>query len=60
MVIDRVYLHATDESALKNGVTMEALQKFAAEPEAVGGGRSAPEGAAITPNAKGGVVTETH
>ncbi|KAL8762970.1 MAG: hypothetical protein Q9184_001120 [Pyrenodesmia sp. 2 TL-2023] len=59
-VVPKVYLHATDESALKNGVTMEALQKFAAEPEAVGGGRSAPEGAAITPNAKGGMVTETH
>ena len=57
---DRVYLHATHESALSNGVTMDVLKKYAAEPEAAGGGGSLEKKAPIEPSSKGGVVRETH
>lgn len=56
----RVYLHATDQSALQNGVTMDALKKYAAEPEAAGGGGSLEQKAPITPGTKGGIARETH
>ena len=36
--VPKVFLHATDESALKNGVTMEVLKNYAAEGEAQMGG----------------------
>ena len=32
-VVPKVFLHATDESALSNGITMDDLKKFAAEGE---------------------------
>ncbi|KAL8694605.1 MAG: hypothetical protein Q9218_000787 [Villophora microphyllina] len=57
---NRVYLHATDQSALNNGITMENLKKFAAEPEAAGGGGSLEQKAPITPGTKGGIAKETH
>lgn len=56
----RVFLHATDESALHNGITMEALKKFAAEPEAAGGGGSLEKKAPIQPGTTGGIARETH
>ena len=56
----RVFLHATDESALQNGVTMDALKKFAAEPEAAGGGGSLEKKAPIQPGTTGGIARETH
>ena len=56
----RVFLHATDESALQNGITMEALKKFAHEPEAAGGGGSLEKKAPITPGTTGGIARETH
>ncbi|CAO1605466.1 hypothetical protein XANCAGTX0491_008984 [Xanthoria calcicola] len=59
-VVPKVFLHATDESALSNGVTMEVLKKYAAEPEAAGGGGSLEGTAPITPGTKGGVARETH
>ncbi len=56
-----MFLHATDESALKNGITMDALKEFAAEPEAAGGGGSLEKGkVAMTPGISGGVAKETH
>ncbi|KAL8943351.1 MAG: hypothetical protein Q9216_001126 [Gyalolechia sp. 2 TL-2023] len=57
---DRVFLHATDESALDNGITMDALKKYAAEPEAAGGGGSLERKAPITPGTAGGIAKETH
>ncbi|CAL8582928.1 hypothetical protein XPA_008569 [Xanthoria parietina] len=60
-LVPKVFLHATDESALSNGVTMEVLKKYAAEPEAAGGGGSLEGQAPITPSSgKGGVARETH
>lgn len=59
-VVPKVFLHATDESALKNGITMESLKKFAAEPEAAGGGGSLEKNAPLQPGTKGGIVRETH
>ena len=57
----RVFLHATDESALTNGITMDALKKFAAEPEARGGGGSLEGEFPISPTDKAGsMVKETH
>ncbi len=58
---NRVFLHATDQSALNNGVTMDILKKYAAEPEAAGGGGSLERNAApITPGEKHGIAKETH
>lgn len=59
-LIIRVFLHATDESALQNGVTMDALKKFAAEPEAAGGGGSLEKKVPIQPGTTGGIARETH
>ncbi|KAL8642741.1 MAG: hypothetical protein Q9228_000582 [Teloschistes exilis] len=59
-VVPKVFLHATDQSALNNGITMENLKKFAAEPEAAGGGGSLEGKAPITPGTKGGIAKETH
>ena len=47
-------------SALQNGITMEALKKFAAEPEAAGGGGSLEKKAPIQPGTTGGIARETH
>lgn len=58
--ICRVFLHATDQSALENGVSMDTLKKFAAEPEAQGGGGSLENRIPVTPGAKGGLAKETH
>ena len=60
VIVGRVFLHATDQSALQNGITMESLKKFAAEPEAAGGGGSLEKNAPIQPGTKGGVARETH
>ena len=56
----RVYLHATDQSALSNGITLENLKKYAAEAEAPGGGGSLDSTHPITPGAMGGIAKETH
>lgn len=56
----RVFLHATDESALKNGIAMDALKKYAAEPEAAGGGGSLEKKAPVDANASGSIARETH
>ena len=56
----RVFLHATDESALSNGIGMDDLKKFAAEGE-ISGERGKSAGAPVTPSDKaGGAVRETH
>lgn len=57
---DRVYLHATDESALKNGITMDALKKYAAEGEAQGGGGRLEKKEPLDPATPGGIARETH
>ncbi|KAL9001030.1 MAG: hypothetical protein Q9169_000514 [Polycauliona sp. 2 TL-2023] len=59
-VVPKVFMHATDESALSNGVTMDLLKKYAAEPEAAGGGGSLEQKAPISPGTKGGIAKETH
>ncbi|KAF6226446.1 hypothetical protein HO133_009312 [Letharia lupina] len=59
-VVPKVFLHATDESALQNGITMEALKKHAAEPEAAGGGGSLEKKAPVQPGTTGGIARETH
>ncbi|KAL8734066.1 MAG: hypothetical protein Q9181_003350 [Wetmoreana brouardii] len=59
-IVPKVYLHATHDSALENGITMDALKKFAAEPEARGGGGSLEKEFPITPGQKGGIAKETH
>ena len=59
-VVPKVFLHATDQSALDNGVSMADLQKFAAEPEAAGGGGSLERKVPQDPNASGGLAKETH
>lgn len=56
----RVFLHATDESALSNGVTLDLLKKFAAEGEAQGGGQSLEKKVPIEPGKKDGIARETH
>lgn len=59
-VVPKVFLHATDESALQNGITMEALKKFAAEPEAAGGGGSLEKKVPIEAGTTGSIARETH
>ena len=54
----RVFLHATDESALSNGITMDALKKFAAEPEAAGGVVILEKKVPVEANTKGGIARE--
>lgn len=58
--LNRVFLHATDQSALQNGVSMETLKKFAAEPEAQGGGGSLEGKTPVEPGVTGGIAKETH
>ncbi len=59
--LPRVFLHATDQSALSNGASLDLLKKFAAEPEVLGGGASLEKNVAVTPSdGKGGFVKETH
>ncbi|KAI4188660.1 MAG: hypothetical protein L6R41_001981 [Letrouitia leprolyta] len=57
---NRVFLHATHESALSNGITMDALKRYAAEPEAAGGGGSLERKVPISTGTKGGIAKETH
>lgn len=59
-VVPRVFLHATDESALANGITMEVLKKYAAEGEAQMGGGFREKNTPIEPSGKGGIARETH
>ncbi|KAL8795835.1 MAG: hypothetical protein Q9195_001715 [Heterodermia aff. obscurata] len=59
-VVPKVFLHATDQSALNNGVSMETLKKFAAEAEAQGGGGSLEGKVPVTPGVTGGLAKETH
>jgi len=56
----RVFLHATDESALQNGILLDVLKKYAAAPEASGGGGALDKNAPISPSAGGGIARETH
>lgn len=56
----RVFLHATDQSALENGISMDTLKKYAAEPEAQNGGGSLGNQTPVTPGVKGGLAKETH
>ena len=60
----RVFLHATDESALSNGISIDVLHKFAAEGEAQGGrqasAHSSEKKTPITPDVTGGIAKETH
>ncbi|KAA6415488.1 MAG: hypothetical protein FRX48_00203 [Lasallia pustulata] len=59
-IVPKVFLHATDESALSNGIGMDDLKKFAAEGE-IAGERGKSAGAPVTPSDKaGGAVRETH
>ena len=59
-VVPKVFMHATHETALDNGVTMADLQKFAAQPEVPGGGGSMEGQAPVTPGSKNGLAKETH
>ncbi|KAL6713884.1 hypothetical protein ACLMJK_008378 [Lecanora helva] len=59
-VVPKVFLHATDESALSNGITLENLKKYAAEPEVPGGGGSLEKKAPVQPGQKDGIARETH
>jgi len=57
----RVFLHATDESVLRNGVEMGTLRKYAAAPEAPGGGAALDKSVPVIPSAGGGgIAKETH
>lgn len=56
----KVFLHATDETALENGISMADLKKYAAEPEAQGGGGSLEQKVPVTPGVTGGIAKETH
>ncbi|MCJ1253659.1 hypothetical protein MMC24_001471 [Lignoscripta atroalba] len=62
-VVPKVFLHATDESALGNGITMDTLKKFAAESEVdaggSGGGPTPRTAIPLTPGVSPG-VKETH
>ena len=63
-VVPKVFLHATDQSAISNGISMDDLQKFAAEGEAMEGGPPFGTRTAvpITPDKDGkrGIAKETH
>lgn len=59
-MVPKVFLHATDASALENGIDLKDLKKFAAEPEAKGGGGSLEGNVAHTPGVAGGIAKETH
>lgn len=55
-----MFLHATDESALNNGISMSDLKKYAAEGEAQSGGAALENKTPVTPGVKGGLAKETH
>ncbi len=59
-VVPKVFLHATDESALNNGVTMEVLKKYAAESEAQMGGGSLEKKVPVDAQVSGSIASETH
>ncbi|KAL8831899.1 MAG: hypothetical protein Q9191_000612 [Dirinaria sp. TL-2023a] len=59
-IVPKVFLHATDESALHNGITLGDLKRHAAEGEAQSGGRSLENATPVTPGTKGGLAKETH
>ena len=59
-VVPRVFLHATDESALSNGVSMADLKRFAAEPEVPGGGAALEKKAPVQVGVTGGIAKEAH
>ena len=60
-VVPKVYLHATDRSAVENGVVeLKDLKRFAAEGEALGGGGSLEGNVARSPDVAGGLARETH
>lgn len=60
-VVPKVFLHATDASALDNGISLADLKKYAAPGEAAGGGGSLEKNVPLEPKgAKGSVVRETH
>lgn len=59
-VVPKVFLHATDQSALENGISLGDLKKYSAEPEAQGGGGSLEQKTPITPGVAGGIAKETH
>ncbi|MCJ1321998.1 hypothetical protein MMC15_007343 [Xylographa vitiligo] len=59
-VVPKVFLHATDESALK-AIGLEDLKRFAAEGEAGSGGGATRNPVSQTPSADGrGPIRETH
>ncbi|KAG8533793.1 uncharacterized protein KY384_001534 [Bacidia gigantensis] len=59
-VVPKVFLHATDQSALDNGITMADLKKFAAEGENQSGGAALENKTPITPGVTGALARETH
>ena len=59
-VVPKVFLHATDRSAVENGVELKDLKRFAAEGEALGGGGSLEGNVARSPDVAGGLAKETH
>lgn len=59
-VVPKVFLHATDESALDNGITMEVLKKHAAEPEAQMGGGGLEKKVPVDAKVAGSIAKETH
>ena len=59
-VVPKVFLHATDESALSNGVTIEVLKKYAAEGEAQMGGHGLEKNTPVDALTSGSIARETH
>ena len=59
-VVPKVFLHATDASALENGISLKDLKRFAAEPEAQGGGGSLEKSFPRNPEVAGSIAKETH
>ena len=58
-IVPRVFLHATDQSALEH-VDYNDLKKFAAEGEASMGGGGLSTAVPVEPGKKGGFAKETH
>lgn len=64
-VVPKVFLHATDESALRDegqgaGVTMDLLKRFAAEAEVPMGGKGLEKTAPVDATIPGTIARETH
>ena len=59
-VVPKVFLHATEDSALENGITMEVLKKYAAEGEAQMGGGGLEKNVPVDATVKGSLAKETH